>query len=284
MSESIKVTERRSPRARPLVRGEFRGEVAAEYDDPLFLRDLSNPEALWTRPDVAILNEKRNRVGVVRLALSSGREIDVVVKEFFSPGLPRLKTLFLPSKAAKAWRGALALKERGLETARPLAFLEKRRKGFVERSFYLASKIDGTEEIRSLFRRLSPSELETLLADLAGFLSSVHERGIIHRDLSDGNILVRRDDGGRLVFYLLDTNRVRVRKTIGPAGRVKNLIRLGVPGRFQRFFLEKYLGEKKDLRPVLWTWYRMNKAVFTGYVGLKKKLRLRELARKLRIQ
>jgi hypothetical protein len=44
------------------------------------------------------------------------------------------------------------------------------------------------------------------------------------------------------------------------------------------------LGEKKDLRPVLWTWYRMNKAVFTGYVGLKKKLRLRELARKLRIQ
>ncbi|MEW5901418.1 MAG: lipopolysaccharide kinase InaA family protein [Acidobacteriota bacterium] len=283
MSKSAGILKRRPQNSRPLPSGPYRGEVAAEADDPLFLQALSNPEALWSRPEAKILNEKRNRVGVVRLALSSGREIDIVVKEFSSRGIQRLKTLFLPSKAAIAWRGAVVLKDRGLATAPPLAYLEKKRRAFVERSFFLAEKVEGTEEIRALFRALPPGELESLLTALAGYLYSLHEQGILHRDLSDGNVLVRKNDDGRFAFHLLDTNRVRVRKKLGPLRRVKNLIRLGVPDRLQESFLQKYFGEK-PLSRVLFFWYRMNKMIFTAYVSLKKRLRLRELARKLRIQ
>jgi hypothetical protein len=94
---------------------------------------------------------------------------------------------------------------------------------------------------------------------------------------------VKRDETGNFTFYLLDTNRIRVRKKIGVSSRVKNLIRLGIPPSLQKPFLKKYFGER-PLRITSWVWYKMNKAVYSGYVNLKKKLRLRRLARKLGVQ
>jgi len=263
--------------------GPYRGEVASEFDDPLFVEAILYPEELWTRPEVELLHDKRNRVGTVRVLLSSGLSGDIVVKEFPSRGIVRLKSLFQSSKAARAWRGALALKERGLGTASPAAYLEKRPHGLVERSYFFAARIDAAEEIRDLFRTLPATDLEPLLSELAAFLSLCHDSGIFHRDLSDGNVLVKKDNSGRTLFYLLDTNRVRLREKPGGFRRSKNLIRLGVPPAFQKFFLRRYFGEK-PLRRTHWFWYKMNKAVFSGYVGLKKKLRLRQIARFLRIQ
>ncbi len=261
----------------------YRGMIDADYDDPDLLQAISRPEELWDRPGVEILNDKRNRVGILKLPLSSGLSADIVVKEFPSRGVNKWKSLFLPSKAAKAWRGAQALKANGLDTAAPIAYFERRKRGFVEKCFFLAERIDGAGEIRALFRSLPPGEMEALLSSLGRYLSLCHERGILHRDLSDGNVLVKKDNAGRLHFCLLDTNRIRLRRKIGRLLRVKNLIRLGVPASSQRFFLEAYFRpqplEKKD-----WLWYKMNKSVFTGYIALKKRLRLRQLARWLRIQ
>ena len=261
----------------------YRGEVTAEFDDPLFVEAILYPEELWTRPEVELLHDKRNRVGTIRVLLSSGLSRDIVVKEFSSRGIVRFKSLLQPSKAARAWRGALALKERGLGTASPAAYLEKRKHGLVERSYFFAARIDDAEEVRGLFRSLRATDLEPLLSGLAAFLSLCHDRGLLHRDLSDGNVLVKKDASGRTLFYLLDTNRIRIHKKVGGFRRSKNLIRLGVPPAFQKFFLRGYFRER-PLRKAHWFWYKINKAVFTGYVGLKKKLRLRQIARFLRIQ
>jgi serine/threonine protein kinase len=268
---------------RPLAFGAYKGMVLAAYDDPLFLQAIREPEEFWRQPGVEILADQRNRLGVFRFPLSGGGTKDIVVKEYSSRGVNMLKSLFLPSKAARAWRGALALSQRGLGTARPVAYFERRRAGFVERSFFLSERVEGAEEIRGLFRRPPASDLDPLLSALAGHLSLCHERGIFHRDLSDGNVLVKRDETGNFTFYLLDTNRIRVRKKIGVSNRVKNLIRLGIPPSLQKPFLKKYFGER-SLRMTSWVWYKMNKAVYSGYVNLKKKLRLRRLARKLGVQ
>jgi serine/threonine protein kinase len=263
--------------------GPYRGEVDAAYDDPLFVDAISNPEELWTRPDAELLLDTRNRIGTIRIFLSSGLKQEIVVKEFCTHGIIRLKSLFQPSKAARAWRGAMALKERGLGTATPAGYLEKRRRGLVERSFFFAARIEGAEEIRGLFRSLPAADLEPILSGLAAFLSQCHDRGILHRDLSDGNVLVKKDDSGRTLFYLLDTDRIHIHKMPGGFRRSKNLIRLGVPPALQRHFLRAYFGEKPLLKSH-WFWYRMNKVVYAGYVNLKKKLRLRQIARFLRIQ
>jgi len=267
----------------PLDVGPYRGEFAAEYNDPLFIAAVSHPEDLWARPEAALLLDKRNRVGTVRIGLSSGSSCDLVVKEFPSRGLIRLKSLLQPSKAARAWKGALALKANGVGTAPPAGYLEKRKGGFVERSFFFAARIDGAAEIRGLFRSLPPVELPPLLSGLAKFLSRCHDRGLLHRDLSDGNVLVKWAGSGQEEFFLLDTNRVRAVKKLGGLRRSKNLIRLGIPPGFQERFLRGYFGER-PLPKSHWLWYRMNKAVFTGYINLKRRLRLRQIARFLRIQ
>lgn len=263
--------------------GPYRGEFAAEYNDPLFIDAISHPEELWTRPEAELLPGKRNRVGAVRIGLSSGLNRDIVVKEFSSRGIVRLKSLLQPSKAVRAWRGALALSNKGLGTASPAGYLEKRKRRLVERSFFFAARIEGAEEIRVLFRSLQAARLERLLSELGAFLSECHDHGILHRDLSDGNVLVKKDDSGRTSFFLLDTNRVRVRRKLGGFCGSKNLIRLGVPAAFQKFFMRAYFREKL-LRKAHWFWYKMNKGVFTGYVGIKRILRLRQIARFLRIQ
>ncbi len=268
---------------RMIVFEDYKGEVAPEFDDPVFLEVISRPEKLWSRPGMELFLDGRNRVGATRIPVSSGRLKEIVVKEFKPRGFVRLKSLFQPSKAARAWRGAWALMERNLKTAPPAAFLEKRKRGLIIRSYFLTERIDGAEEVRGHFRSLGPAELEPLLAALAGHLSLCHDRGILHRDLSDGNILVRKDDSGGFTFYLLDTNRIRLPKKLGALRRAKNLIRLGIPPALQKEFLSGYSGERK-LRRTDWLWYKWNKSVFTAYIGLKKKLRLRQIARILRIQ
>jgi serine/threonine protein kinase len=118
---------------------------------------------------------------------------------------------------------------------------------------------------------------------LSQYLSTCHKKGILHRDLSDGNILVKKDESGKLRFYLIDTNRIRIKKRIGLLSGLKSLVRLGVPFDFQRFFLEHYLGAT-HVKRFYWFWYRINKSLYSNFVELKKKLRLRQLAQKLKIQ
>ena len=261
----------------------FKGRVQASYNYPLFVQEISDCSRLLSDQDTEILLDRRNKVGVVPLPQQDGKNVDIVIKEFQSRGVNRLKSLFLRGKAFKSWRGAVALIKRGVETPPPVAYLEKRKGLFLDQSFFLAERVSGVDEIRFLFPNLPPSELRELLISLSQYLSTCHKKGILHRDLSDGNILVKKDKSGEFRFYLVDTNRIRIKKRIGLLSRVKSLIRLGVPLDFQRFFLQHYLGTTRVKR-FLWFWYRINKSLYTHFVELKKKLRLRHLAQKLKIQ
>ncbi len=261
----------------------FKGRIQSSYKHPLFVQAISDCNRLLNDQDTEILLDKRNRVGVVALPQEDGENVYIVIKEFHSRGVNRLKSLLLPGKAFKAWHGAVALVEREIETPAPVAFLERRKGLFLDQSFFLTERVSGVQEIRFLFPKLPPSELRELLVSLSQHLSTSHKKGILHRDLSDGNILVKRDKSGNFRFYLIDTNRIRVKKRIGLLSGVKNLIRLGVPLDFQRFFLEHYLGETRVKR-FHWFWYKINKSLYSNFVELKKKLRLRQLAQKLKIQ
>lgn len=261
----------------------FNGKIQVAYNHPPFLQAISDCSRLLNEPEAEILLDGRNRVGVVALPNQEGKEIDIVIKEFRSTGVNKLKSIFLPGKAFKAWRGAVALMKKGIETPPPVAYLEKRKGIFLEQSFFLAERVDGVEEIRFLLLRFSPSELRRLLISLGRYLSLCHEKGVLHRDLSDGNILVRKDKTGEFRFFLVDTNRIKLKNKVGLLRGLKNLIRLGVPGEFQRNFLEQYLGTSR-VRIFFWFWYKINKVTYTHYVKLKKKLRLRQMAQKLKIQ
>lgn len=273
----------RAVRGLALLLPPFRGRIDSTWNTPAVLQALRDCTRLLDRPGTKVLLQSRNTVALVGLPLEPGRERPVVLKEFGLRGVNKLKSLVLPSKAAKAWRGASALIERRIDTPPPVAYLESRKAGFVDRSYFLAAPIENAREVRLLFRELRGKALDLLLRDLAAFLAGCHDRGIIHKDLSDGNILVKRDSRGHPLFFLLDTNRVRTRRRVGRLARMTNLVRLGIPSDKRAFFLEQY-AQGKPLPKTLVRWYNLRKGFYAGWVGLKKKLRLKKLARKLGVQ
>ncbi len=240
-------------------------------------------DVLLRDPSCRILLNGRNRVGVLPLCVKKEKVTDIVIKEFRSQGVDKLKTLFFPSKAHKAWRGSMILMNKEIPTPIPVAYIEKKRSPFINQSFYLSVFVDEVREIRYLFRQLPDEELKVLIRSLAHHLAECHKKGIFHRDLSDGNILVRKNTDGDDMFFLIDTNRVRFRKRMGLLKRIKNLIRLGIPPFYQRFFLEQYSGTAR-MNTFAWAWYKLNKTTYTGYTNLKAKLRLREAIKKLGLQ
>lgn len=259
------------------------GRIQPDFCQPGFIQQLADCSSLLNDPHAEILHYGRNRVGVVLLNFSSQDRIEIVIKEFKVRGLARWKTLFLPSKAAKAWQGACQLKAAGLPTPDPIAYLEQRKFGMVKACYYLACKAEKGKEIRGFFLSAPQNLPAQLLPQLARFLASCHASGILHRDLSDGNILVEQNQPGRFVFCILDTNRIRARKRLNILQKIKNLIRLGVPPASQRSFVADYLG-CPTAPPGLWAWYRLNKRTFSGYLALKKRLRLRKIAERLKLQ
>jgi serine/threonine protein kinase len=267
----------------PLNPAIFKGLVSPDFQYPSLIKKISAPGLLFQDPRCQMLHDGRSRRAKLPFSLDKGQTICVFVKEFNVKGIDKLKTLFFSSKAAKAWRGSLILVKKDILTPEPVAYLEGKRAPFIRQSFYFSLFVRGAEEIRHLLRQLPDEELKRLLESLARYLSCCHDKRILHRDLSDGNILVRKNANQEYRFFLIDTNRVRLKRRMSTLQRVKNLIRLGIPPPLQRFFLEEYLGPAQ-LRYIDWIWYKFNKNLYTGYVHLKRKLRIRQLIQRLGIQ
>lgn len=259
----------------------FRGRIRPDFDEPTIVEALMDCDGLLE--GARILEDSRNRVGVCTIGSKNRGPVELVIKEFRTRGVDRWKSLILPSKALKAWKGSLALVERGLPTPVPVAYLERRTSFFCEQSYFITEYVPNVEEVRGLFRNIPKGELSPLLKALAHFLARCTESGILHRDLSDGNVLMGKNGNNQFRFYLLDTNRIRTRQRVGTLRGIKSLIRLGIPTDLQRFFLAEYMF-RSPVKGVHWLWYRLNKSCFTGYIQLKKFLKLKKLAQKLKIQ
>ena len=319
--------------ARPLDLPLFRGFIAAAFDHPAVTAALRDLPGLLSSPVAEVLHSGRNKIIVIRLPpaerpspMKSGRStasgpdpgarpisgfsgvksatpdspsfsrdsLEAVVKIFGARGFHKLKTLVLPSKGIRAWRGAVALGEGGFETPGPIAAFERRRFGVAAESVFIAERIRGSREIRALFRELPEPDLRRLIESLAPVLAGLHRAGLVHRDLSDGNILVSgpsadltaASSSSGFRFFFLDTNRVRRRRFLGVFARARNLVRLGLPESFRVFLLDQYALAAGPAFPRsrFGFYYRAAKRSFEFWLGFKKAIRLRAIARKLGLQ
>lgn len=272
--------------ARALNLPPYKGAVAAPYDTPEFRSALRNIRTWMSGTAAAVLHDGRNKIVAGRIPGGSGLAVDAVVKDFRIQGVQKLKSLVQASKAAKAWRGAFSLQDRGFATPAPIAYLERRRRGFVAECIFIAARVSDAREIRDLFRIRGDPDLRALLSPLAVLLRRFHDAGLVHRDLSDGNIFVRDNAGGGFEFLFLDTNRIRLRRRVGAFRRARNLVRLGIPSGLRPFFLEQYAAAPGLFRigRSFGHWYHWGKRMFAGRLRFKKALRLRKIARILKIQ
>ena len=71
--------------------------------------------------------------------------------------------------------------------------------------FVTMDYIEGSD-LRALIsaqRRIDPDRAASIIAQVAAALDAAHERGLVHRDVKPGNVLIEHRDGGEHV-YLTD--------------------------------------------------------------------------------
>ncbi|MBN2053419.1 hypothetical protein JW905_00770 [bacterium] len=227
------------------------------------------------------IHDQRNRVTRMNLP---GLHPSAVVCKHYSPGNPfqALRYAFFPTKAERAFTYANLLLERGFTTPKPVAMIVSSTRYGARESILVTEECQGMVEVRQVFNRPESPYASLLTPDFVATIASTmrrfHNQGLLHRDLSDGNVQFLPTIPEQLIF--LDLNRMKQRIPIGLLAGVKDLVRLGVPEAYQRHFIETYLEDRTHFR-ILWRYYRCRKALFAGWIRFKKGSGLRKLGRRL---
>ena len=197
--------------------------VAPEWDRPEVRKWCGRLEALAaTAPPEAEIYRGRN---LIFRAEVGGRE--VAVKRFPVASLgKRLTYRVRTTKAVRTFDHAVRLAALGVGTPAPLAAVEVRRGGWPVASYFCSEFLPRFLEARAL--RLPETEDRARLLGLLGaFVGRLHERGVLHLDLTAGNVLLVPDaahpDG--FAFQLVDINRMRFRH-VGARAGIANLVKL----------------------------------------------------------
>jgi tRNA A-37 threonylcarbamoyl transferase component Bud32 len=175
-----------------------------------------NPDFLSLEPFLQSLPECFDREG---MTVYKGRnEIKIFereglllnVKSYRKPILLNriAYTFFRKSKARRAYENALEVMARGFETPVPVAYLEQQSGGLLEKSWFVSLHCPYTRMLREFADNSDVSGREDILQALGAYVAGLHRSGILHLDLSIGNILFEKDETG-IRFSLVDINRMR---------------------------------------------------------------------------
>ena len=259
----------------------FHGELASAFRP----RDLSQAVQRLVDPASAheTLHWGRNYLYSVVLETAAGTT-EVVVKQFRNQGmLSRIRRRLFGSKALKSWRGAQALVRAEVPTPEPVMLVESNDPGGA--SFFVSRRLKEFFEARHFFRALNADrereefpgvDPQEVLEEMAWTLRRLHERGVWHRDVSVGNLLVRRrtrDESGYDIFFV-DLNRAHTGRRLTVGRRTRDLCRLRIFKREHReAFLRAYWEERMRA-------YWLKRLLFLVFQhGFLLKVRVKEVVR-----
>lgn len=209
---------------RPLRRGGYVGFVSTERDTGCLRELLADPRGAYGKGRV-IKASRTNRVASLR----AGTGEHLVIKWHRPPTLAKKAGAFMrASRGKRAWLGARGLAERMIGGPVAVAFVERRRMGFVTESFFVADFLEGAAVLPHYVRDSLPAGgvrgRRAFCRRLGVFLADLHRRGVYHTDLKGSNIMVKK--GGAELFYLLDPEAVRFAMRVSRKMAIKNLSRL----------------------------------------------------------
>jgi serine/threonine protein kinase len=150
---------------------------------------------------------------------------DVIVKRYKKPHyINRIAYSFVrPSKAKRAYEFALKLLELGLDSPEPIAFIEETTGGLLDRGYFISIYEKDYTDIRQLM--LGNEKNAALLAALSNYIVGIHDKGVLHLDMSPGNILYKKI-GDKYCFTLIDINRMQFRPSISTEKRYSSFKRI----------------------------------------------------------
>lgn len=230
--------------------------------DPAFADVLADLDRLFERTTCRVIKDQRKiKVGRITIKIA-GEERALYVKRYNAFSLRyRIFSLIGPSGAVRSLRGACVLAEAGIPTAAPLAAVEERFFGMLEKSFFVSEEIAGgrtadaywAEQLADCSGAQGFRRRRTFLQLLASLFRTLHGGEIYHNDLKDANIIaVASSNDGAVKFCLLDLDGVQRCRRLGHRRRVKNIVQIyrtlgtHLSRSQQLFFLKCYLSASYD--------------------------------------
>ena len=156
---------------------------------------LLHPDHLHDLPVTAVLRDARNRLWNV--ADPRGICEQVTVKLNRATGFKRLTYRFRPSKGRRHWNNACQMLRRGVATPLPIGFYERWENAGIRDSWYFCQFVPDAFSCREVFAAFRDGaqayrglDKARWLELLAGFVCNMHNKQVVHRDLSSGNLLL----------------------------------------------------------------------------------------------
>ncbi len=119
---------------------------------------------------------------------------DVVIKRYNHKSLLHsVRHTLKGSRARHCWLSANRLMLLGIPTARPLAYMERRRGLLIWESYFISGYVEGQRFHDFLQSDRSETERAEAMADVSRVLSDLAEHRITHGDMKRSNILISRD-------------------------------------------------------------------------------------------
>lgn len=153
-----------------------------------------------------LIYEGRNQLKVFVV-----ENVSVNVKAFRQPNwVNRFVYTFLRrSKARRSYENALRLLDLGFTVPQPLGYVERYTCGLLDNAYFISLQWPFTTDFRP-FRTMDEQDVRPWLNRLEAFgayVGRLHEAGVLHKDLSIGNVLMVEDKPD--IFCLVDLNRMR---------------------------------------------------------------------------
>jgi tRNA A-37 threonylcarbamoyl transferase component Bud32 len=128
-------------------------------------------------------------------------------------------------KAVRAYENAVRLCEAGIDTPQPIAYILITDKGLLQESYLVSIKSTLSRTFYE-FRHHPLEGNEFIVRALAQFTAKMHEKGILHKDYSPGNILFDVDKQGQVHFEIVDINRMIFDRPVDIDTACRNFCRL----------------------------------------------------------
>ncbi len=149
---------------------------------------------------------RRNTVELVRF-----QGAYYVVKRYKRPTLANcvVYTWFRKPKTRRAYRNALILQERGIQTADPVAYIEHSKFGFFHTGWFISTYLPY-DNVRQTFDSIKDADERRRFAlAFVEFTKQLFKKNVINKDFNHGNILTYKEGGGYR-FALIDINRLKL--------------------------------------------------------------------------
>lgn len=166
----------------------------------------------------------------------------LVVKRYHVPAMPNRLIYSLGIRAPKGRRAfdyPARLLSKGINTPEAIALIEERNAvGLLGYSYFVSVRCDYGHTLYEMGNARA-EEYEVVAEAVGRYAAEIHEKDVLHRDFTPGNILWQRREDGGFDFCLVDINRMYF-GPVSPKRGVRNITHLWGPKRFTQLLVRAY--------------------------------------------